>query len=390
MSIKRQAFFTILTVLNLMMVMDSFATKIPNPFQNTWSSNDGTVTITQCQGMKCKIKIDTMIGAFTCDLEGVLFVLSDKEALFQIKKVDNDQNKLFPIRVSLSKQSITVTIPKGSHEAARGYCGNRVGFEGEYFAHNTKRIYATSFNCDNAKTKIELALCHSEELAYADRVLSKLYFQIKTKKFDYLIIQQKTWIKERNLCSKSVDLNQCLLGKYRERILTLQQNFISTHPFEKMNPSLPYNFEYFIYLVKNTEIEDYDIFSDPPLQSYLNAALVKDVMDDIFQNRFSEINIKSYNDSLIMITGAAPGLYKICEGALILTKEHETWLAYTTFDSSSKKQIVIICPKNIDVTTIPTPLKQWADKLLPYMDNKDIIYKKLFTSNTLLPPALLK
>lgn len=113
-------------------------------------------------------------------------------------------------------------------------------------------------------------------------------------------------------------------------------------------------------------------------------------MDDIFQNRFSEINIKSYNDSLIMITGAAPGLYKICEGALILTKEHETWLAYTTFDSSSKKQIVIICPKNIDVTTIPTPLKQWADKLLPYMDNKDIIYKKLFTSNTLLPPALLK
>ena len=246
MSIKRQAFFTILTVLNLMMVMDSFATKIPNPFQNTWSSNDGTVTITQCQGMKCKIKIDTMIGAFTCDLEGVLFVLSDKEALFQIKKVDNDQNKLFPIRVSLSKQSITVTIPKGSHEAARGYCGNRVGFEGEYFAPNTKRIYATSFNCDNAKTKIELALCHSEELAYADRVLSKLYFQIKTKKFDYLIIQQKTWIKERNLCSKSVDLNQCLLGKYRERILTLQQNFISTHPFEKMNPSLPYNFEYFI------------------------------------------------------------------------------------------------------------------------------------------------
>lgn len=28
-----------------MMVMDCFATKLPNPFQNTWSSNDGTVTI---------------------------------------------------------------------------------------------------------------------------------------------------------------------------------------------------------------------------------------------------------------------------------------------------------------------------------------------------------
>ena len=361
---------------------DCLATKSANPFQGKWINDNGSVDITNYNDMKCKIEISTANGAHTCELHQELTVLSNKTATFQVKNLDTaieGKKKFFPITLSLSNQIITVTIPQGGEAAAGGYCGARGFFEGEYTNSNTPRVYKTSFNCDQAKTKIEIAICQTPELANADIVLSKLYFQLKAKQLDNMVNQQKKWIKDRNLCTKSTDLNQCLSDKYSDRILSLQQQVITNHPESgTKNSTISYNYDYLLYLAKLSQTTPYDIFQDPPLQNYLKAAFPKDKNNEILSTRFYEIQLKHQDDSLIMITGGAPGLYTIYEGALLLTNDHLTWLAYINIDDDSKTQIIILCPKGVNSTAIPKYLKQWVDRLLPHMDYKDVIYKMKF------------
>lgn len=178
MSMKHQIFFVILILMSIIAEKDCLATPSDNLFQNTWRNDYGDVTITNCNEMKCSIKIDTSIDAFSCDLDGELTVLSKSAAVFQMENPDTTsvgEKKYFPINLSLSKQTLTVSVPEESHETSRGYCGMRAFFEGEYTSSSMPRVYKTSFNCEKVTTKIEDAICHSEELAYADSVLSKLY-----------------------------------------------------------------------------------------------------------------------------------------------------------------------------------------------------------------------
>ena len=57
---------------------------------------------------------------------------------------------------------------------------------------------------------------------------------------------------------------------------------------------------------------------------------------------FQETQLEYSDDSLIMLTGGAPGLYTICEGALVLTKNHQIWLAYININNQHKNEIIIV------------------------------------------------
>jgi len=180
---------------------------------------------------------------------------------FQLENSDTDELKkkrFVPVNLTRSKQVITVTVPEASKKTARSYCGLRGFFEGEYTNSNATRIYKTSFNCDKAKTKIELAICQTSKLAHADIVLSKLYFQLKSKRIDNIVKQQKEWIKDRDTCSESLDLKKCLLDKYNFRILALQQKSLRSDQ-EKTNTNVPYNYDYLLFLLKRPDSNPYDI-----------------------------------------------------------------------------------------------------------------------------------
>jgi hypothetical protein len=380
MVLKRQITFFILILLTVLPGADCLAENSINPFQGTWINDYGSVNITYCKEKKCKIEITTANGAHTCDLEGKLITQSS-QAIFQIGNSDTDtlnKKQFVPINLSLSKQVITVTVPEESHEAARGHCGLRGFFEGEYTNSNAPRIYKASFNCNKAKTKIEFAICQSSNLAYADIVLSKLYFQLKTKLLNNIVNQQKEWIKDRDTCSNSLDLTQCISDKYSNRILTLQQKSLDIHSV-KMNANISYNYDYLLFLSKHPYPNSYEIYEDPPLQNYLNAALPKDTIQRIMPAVFHEIELEYSDDSLIMLKGGAPGLYTICEGALVLTKDHQTWLAYINISNQHKTQIIVLCPKNADFNELPDPLNKWMKRLLPHMDNKEINHKRIFS-----------
>lgn len=381
MILKQQIAFVILILLTALSGKDCLAKNSINSFQGNWVNDFGNVNITHCKEMKCEIKIDTAYGAYTCDLGGELTTLSGHDAIFQLESSDTDElnkKQFVPINLSRSKQVITVTIPEESRETARGNCGFRGFFEGEYTNSKAPHIYETSFNCNKAKTKIEFTLCQSSELAYADRVLSQLYLQLKTKQLDNIVTQQKEWIKDRNTCSNSPNLTQCLSDKYRNRILTLQQESLKSNSKSiKVDGTIPYNYDYLLFLSKQPDSNPYEIFGDPPLQNYLNAVLPKDTLQEIMPAVFTEIVLEYSDDSLIMLKGGAPGLYTICEGALVLTKDHQTWLAHTKINNQHKTQIVILCSKNADFNELPAPLDQWVKRLLPEMQNQKIIYNRI-------------
>ncbi|KTD52994.1 lysozyme inhibitor LprI family protein [Legionella quateirensis] len=117
----------------------------------------------------------------------------------------------------------------------------------EYSPDNKPQTYKTSFNCDKARTNIEHAICHSKKLADADRVLSKLYYQLEDKQPSAFVNRQKMWLKERDYCISSLNLEHCLLNKYQDRILLLKNLKLSVsskdiqadEPKEVSHPVLP-------------------------------------------------------------------------------------------------------------------------------------------------------
>lgn len=74
---------------------------------------------------------------------------------------------------------------------------------------------AASFECSNAKTRIEKAICSNAQLSKADDDLSMLYKNVKiqAENSEDLTADQNSWLRERNLCKDE----SCILEKYRTR-----------------------------------------------------------------------------------------------------------------------------------------------------------------------------
>ena len=80
-------------------------------------------------------------------------------------------------------------------------------------------VEAASFNCSLAQAAIEKTICSNPEISKADETLSTLYGNIKkqTRYVDYLIKDQRDWLKERNSCKTE----SCILEKYKARFTKL-------------------------------------------------------------------------------------------------------------------------------------------------------------------------
>lgn len=350
------------------------AAEAVNVFQGKWINDYGVVEISKCKNRVCQIVIQTAYAAYTCDIDAKLKTLSDKLAVFQIA----GNGKTFPINLSLKKQVITVDIPEKSVSASRSMCGLRGIFHGEYTNKNTPRMYKTSFNCEHAKTKIELEICQNPKLARADIVLSRLYSQLKKMRLKNIVESQRDWMSTRDLCVDYLEMVPCISKQYNNRILSLEQDFLTLKYGKKNeNKDVNFSFNYLFHLSKNPESYSLDIFQDPPLQGYLESVLPKNVYEEILSTRFYETRFEETDDSLIMITGGAPGFYTIYEGTLLITRDHQLWLAYTNFDEKSKTQLVVLYQENINKNHMPELLREWLNRLTEHMDYKDVVYKKI-------------
>ena len=82
-------------------------------------------------------------------------------------------------------------------------------------------IRKPSFDCGQAKTPSEIAICNNAGLSQMDRELASLYrsnmkeYEENTDILQQLRGTQKSWLTERNQCGSNVS---CLQTRYQERI----------------------------------------------------------------------------------------------------------------------------------------------------------------------------
>jgi uncharacterized protein YecT (DUF1311 family) len=94
--------------------------------------------------------------------------------------------------------------------------------------------YKASFDCDQAKTDIENAICYSPEASSLDITLNQAYKtwldHLDNADSDILEKEQKEWLHKRDLiCSAEREVFNCLAVLYRARLLEVQ-NFRYLHP----------------------------------------------------------------------------------------------------------------------------------------------------------------
>ena len=94
--------------------------------------------------------------------------------------------------------------------------------------------YKASFDCDQAKTTIENAICYSETASSLDVALNLAYKtwldNLDDAESDILMEEQKQWLRKRDLiCGNDYGVVSCLAILYQARVLEVQ-SFRHLHP----------------------------------------------------------------------------------------------------------------------------------------------------------------
>lgn len=93
--------------------------------------------------------------------------------------------------------------------------------------------YKTSFDCDQAKTAVENAICYSSTTASLDLALEQTYKawldNLDDNDSDILRKEQKEWLRKRNLICDDRAVFECLETLYQARLDELQA-FKKLHP----------------------------------------------------------------------------------------------------------------------------------------------------------------
>ena len=92
-----------------------------------------------------------------------------------------------------------------------------------------RSVYRAGFDCDQATTSIENAICWDELIAFGDRSMTMAYRELMGAFSDedrqLLRVSQRTWLRERNrscALGDAVD-NLCLARLYADRLATLRK-----------------------------------------------------------------------------------------------------------------------------------------------------------------------
>jgi uncharacterized protein len=79
-----------------------------------------------------------------------------------------------------------------------------------------------SFNCDHARTRIELMICASDQLSTLDKKMAAEYFRLRgtlsNDARDSLTKQQRAFLSRRGECATKDDPSACVAALYRSRI----------------------------------------------------------------------------------------------------------------------------------------------------------------------------
>jgi len=100
--------------------------------------------------------------------------------------------------------------------------------------------YAASFNCNEANSRLERAICSDPELSKLDEKMSDYYFE-SVKNIDkqaYLVVlrEQRDWLKKRKTACKDYNTS-CLIDLYKKRILAIRSKSENLTPYTGLSQS---------------------------------------------------------------------------------------------------------------------------------------------------------
>ena len=133
----------------------------------------------------------------------------------EFKATDHD-NKLMFTLIESSDGAMSMTVKEIKQNT-----------EGEKFYYIAP-YYKAGFNCAKASTVIEKAICTNKRIALADREMNVQYISAKKNlnkaQAKALKTEQRSWIKQRNACTKNKKADiSCLRLSYAHRLATLQK-----------------------------------------------------------------------------------------------------------------------------------------------------------------------
>ena len=314
----------------LLLTLSNSVLAAPN-WEGEWPSANGELELTKCKDDHCEFSLGAVLGANTCDLDGMAKISG---AQITLTSTHDPDVKSCVIHGDILDSQITF---KDIPAPCKYYCSLNANLDIRYTKKGIAPIYPTSFDCQKTTSEIEKVICHDEILAQGDRELNSL-FQDRLSKNAGEKNVQKEWLIGRNTGCNHMD-SSCIGDRMQKRIKELKTQFLcddqTTNSFV-----LHYTLRKFLGKIVYAEYDD----------------LMKEVeTSNIEEGCFAQ--------------GSSPGFKTVAEGA-ITYKDEKIWLAFTHIDEKGASEMVIYGPKGKSL--MPKALRDWitnfsarAKKILP-------------------------
>jgi len=288
----------------------------------------GQMTISNCHNGSCSIEFSTYNGAHICDLENAILNIKGDTANIKIKDYSE-------CKISISKKSDGI-IEVLDNENCGMLCGMSGYFTGRWRNIKLPKTYPAGFDCDYAKTDVELTICHDKNLAQFDREIAILYKKAAGQK-----PAQKKWLAGRNVCKTDT---KCMTEKYDARLRELTVA-VSNKDFSLFD---------YAHLVS----EDGWFH---PNDAVLIANFIRDkIGNDAYDNFVACSNRRTadiFNENEIFAGYGCPGLFTLMESAIYIDR-NQIWLSYL-----DNGRITTFGPRGKSVHDIPQSLSDWIKDL---------------------------
>jgi len=162
-------------------------------------------------------------------------------------------------------------------------------------------VLAASFDCKKAGTVVEKAICNNVQVSELDGKLGEIYLQLKKSlpknEFNQLKIEQRDWLKKRNICGSDT---LCLFRLYEQRIAELSSKSIQNSS-EQNNGCFSDNIDCLLSNdEKFAELKQYSNFScarpDTVVEKMICANHSLSQMDNMLRELYSQ-RLKSSSET---------------------------------------------------------------------------------------------
>ncbi len=323
------------------------------PWEGTFKlkqgDTNGKLKIENCKNKTCSFSIEAETGAHLCEASGTLSVAKDNISATQNVNVDEKDECLVKF---VQRPNGTLGVTALHNEKCHVSCGAGAHYDGEYRPEGEKKNFKTGFNCKKANSLIEKTICTDKLLADGDLLLSLEYDKIQKNLSlrDTLKSSQQKWLEVRNLECRSDNLKECLIQKYRGRIIELMQ--FQNKEIAKTNTANNWVFSNYKFAIEQLP-------NGFLINSLIYLEYGSNVLEDLDNYRLN-YSTEMKTNQFYSIEGSVFGAGAL--RVLITIDPKFIWIAFKNEDNDIKNKVIIKTPVGATKAEAPDFLKKWSQE----------------------------